>query len=70
MTRGIRSLTVEEWTDIFLSAKEAIEQEKADIEAQRDNLSGILYLEKISYVKGKLHAINAVYDAVKTEKSK
>lgn len=67
MSRGVRSLTVEEWSDIFLSAKEEVEQEKAVIESQKDNISPILYLEKISYVKGKLHALNALYDAVRTE---
>lgn len=68
MAKGIRSLTVGDWEDIFLSAKEAVEQEKTDIEDQKDELSPILYLEKISYVKGKLHALNAIYDAVRTER--
>lgn len=68
MTRGIRRLNVAEWEDIFLSAKEAVEQEKTDIEDQKDELSPILYLEKISYVKGKLHALNGIYNAVRAER--
>lgn len=68
MTRGDRGLNQEYIADIVLSAIETVEKEKNDIEAQRDSLSGVLYLEKVSYAKGKLHTLNAIYDALKIER--
>ena len=58
-------LSTEQLIDIFQATKEVVETELSVVEANKDNYPPIVYVEKSSFHKGKLHVINGVLKTLK-----